>query len=144
MNKFLTLLIFAFLTSCSTIQDNFNLSKVPQTINAVVPTMVEIGVNKQPKARPYLRSLVIVIDTFALGQELTPAALEQTIKTAKIKELETPEALGVARSVVALYKAYYDAAVTQKIADTKNLAPILSALSSSITKGLYTPVTSGK
>jgi len=140
MTKYLILLTCILLTSCSTI----NYNKAPQTINAVVPTMVELGVQKQPKIKPYLRSLVVVIDTFALGQELTPLALEQTIKVAKIKELETPEAITVARSIVALYKAYYDEAVTKKIADIEHLVPILTALSAAITEGLTTPNVSGK
>jgi len=129
-------LICLSLVNCATFKEEFKLEKAPQLINAVVPSAVKIGVAKQPKSEPYLSALVTVINGFALGQELTPKALEQAIKAAKIKELETPEALAVTQSVVALYKAYYDSAVTKQIAEVKHLVPILEALSDAITKGL--------
>jgi len=136
MKYVLLLTAMLSLASCASLESTFTLEKAPKLINTVVPSAVKIGVAKQPKAEPYLRSLVTIIDGFALGKDLTPEALEAAIKSAKVKELETPEALAVANSVVALYKAYYDSAVTQKIAEVKHLTPILEALSNAITKGL--------
>jgi hypothetical protein len=136
MKNILIFTSILFFASCATLENTFTLEKAPKLINSVVPSAVKMGVAKQPKAEPYLRSLVTIIDGFALGKDLTPEALEAAIKSAKVKELETPEALAVANSVVALYKAYYDSAVTQKIAEVEHLVPILEALSSAISKGL--------
>jgi hypothetical protein len=136
MKKILLLISTMFLMSCASLEQSFNLQKAPQLINGVVPSAVQIGVRKQPKSEPYLRALVTIVNGFALGEDLTPEALEQAIKAAKVKELETPEALAVANSVVSLYKAYYDAAVTKKVAEVENLAPILKALTTAIEKGL--------
>jgi hypothetical protein len=124
------------LSSCASLENKFDLTKAPQLINNVVPSAVKIGVKKQPKTEPYLRALVTVIDTFALGEDLTPEALEQAIKTAKIDELETPEANAVVVAVVALYKAYYGASVESKIAENTVLVEVLKSLSKSIVKGL--------
>lgn len=124
------------MVSCASLENKFDVSKAPQLINNVVPSAVKIGVKKQPKSEPYLRALVTVVNTFALGEDLTPEAFEQAIKSAKIKELETPEANAVVVSVVALYKAYYGASVEAKIAENTVLVDVLKALSKSIEKGL--------
>ena len=124
------------LTSCQTPTAKAILSNAPNVINVVGPVAVSKGVTKQPKAAPYLKDLVVVINTFALGSDLSPETLAATIKTAKVKELQTPEALNVANALVALYKAYYDTAVTNKIASVEYLVPILQAISNAITQGL--------
>lgn len=135
--KYLSILIAALmLSSCSTLEENLKIEKAPKVIDNVVPSLVKIGVAKQPKSVPYLESLVIVIDSFALGEDLSPDELEKVIKSAKIKELETPEALAVVNSVVVLYKAYYDAAVVDKVNSVEHLNNILTSLSKAITKGL--------
>lgn len=124
------------LVSCQTPTAKAILANAPGVISVVGPIAVSKGVEKQPKAAPYLKDLAVVINTFALGSDLSPAALEATIKTAKIKELQTPEALNVANALVVLYKSYYDTAVTNKIASVENLVPILQAISKAITDGL--------
>jgi len=136
--KKIILIIMAMLTmtSCETFQENFKIEKAPKLINAVVPSAVKIGVKKQPKSAKYLQALVVMLDSFALGEDLSPENLEKVIKTADVKELETPEALSVVSSVVALYKAYYEDAITDKINSIDNLRDILEALSKSISKGL--------
>lgn len=117
------------------------LTNAPVVISVVGPVAVSKGVEKEPKAAPYLKDLVVVINSFALGQDLSPAALTAAIKTAKVKELQTPEALNVANALVTLYKSYYDTAVTNKIASVENLVPILQAISNAITQGLPADVT---
>lgn len=124
------------LSSCATIEQNLKVENAPKLINSVIPSVVKIGVKKQPKTEQYLVALVTIIDGFALGEDLTPEQLETLIKTAKIKELETPEAVAVVTSVNALYKAYYDAALVDKVNGVEHLKPILKAISDSIKKGL--------
>lgn len=136
MKKLILIPLLALFTSCAVLENSFNLDKAPQLINKVVPSAVTIGVKKQPKSEPYLRALVTVLNTFALGMDLSPKALEQAIKTANINELETVEALAVQTSVIALYNAYFGAIVTNKIAENKQLVDIISALSTAIEKGL--------
>jgi len=126
------------LTGCKTPTAQAILTNAPVIISVTVPPTVSIGVQKQPKAIPYLKDLVTVINTFALGQDLSPDTLAATIKSSKIKELQTPEALNVANALVVLYKTYYNTAVTNKIASVENLVPILQALSNAITQGLPT------
>ena len=132
---FLSIVLFANI-GCSTTDKQLLLSETPELITAIVPPAVQVGVKKQPKIAPYLASVATIINTFALGQDLTPDNLAATIATAKIKELETPEALNIANSAIALYKAYYNTAVTNKVASVDNLVPILKALSAAITQGI--------
>jgi uncharacterized membrane protein len=124
------------LTSCQTPTAKAILANAPGVISVVGPIAVSKGVEKHPKSAPYLNALVVVINTFALGTDLSPEALTATIKSAKIKELQTPETLNVANALVVLYKSYYDTAVTNKIASVENLVPILQAISKAITDGL--------
>ena len=133
---FLSLVLITAFTGCSTADKQLLLSETPTLISAIVPPAVQVGVKKQPKIAPYLTSVATVINTFALGQDLTPDTLAATVATAKIKELETPEALNIVNSALALYKAYYNTAVTNKVASVDNLVPILKALSSAITQGI--------
>lgn len=138
--KYFTSLILAitilFLPACATIQEQLTLAKAPQLINSIVPSAVKIGIAKEPRAIPYLRALSTVIKGFALGQDLTPEALEQAIKSAKVDELQTPEAIAVVTSVVGLYKAYYGSYVEQKIADKQELVAVLNALVKAIDNNL--------
>ena len=121
--------------SCTAVK-SIDLSKAPQTISSVVPFYVKFGVEKAQKAGPYLAALATVINTFALGQDLSPEALQTAIATAKIKELQTPIAKDIETMALGLYKTYYSDAVTQKVATVENLAPILKALADAINKGL--------
>jgi len=142
MRKYIYLSILAItlgFSSCSVFENinmSSNLKKAPALIESVIPTAVRYGIDRQPKSKPYLVALATVIDGFALGKDLSPVALRQAIKTLKVKELETPEALAVVDSVVNLYKVFFDAAVVDKIATVENLTPILNALSKAIVKGL--------
>lgn len=138
MKLTLTALITSCLlfSSCNTLKSSIDLSKAPSTIKSVVPTAVRFGVSKEPKAAPYLSALATVINTFALGNDLSPAALQQAIAAAKVKELQTPQAQDIATMALVLYKTYYSDALTKKVATVENLAPILAALADSINAGL--------
>jgi hypothetical protein len=114
----------------------FKNPSTPDVISVVVTPVVTLGVQKDPGIKPYLAAVASAINTFALGQDLSPAALSQAIETAKIKELETPEALAVATSVINLYKTYYNTAVANKLNSVPNLVPVLTAFSNAITSGL--------
>ena len=137
-NSIITILTCACLSlvSCQTPTAKVILANAPGVISVVGPIAVSKGEEKHPKSAPYLKDLVVVINTFALGTDLSPEALTATIKSAKIKELQTPETLNVANALVVLYKSYYDTAVTNKIASVENLVPILQAISKAITDGL--------
>lgn len=124
------------LTSCKTVEKNIDFTKAPATINMVVPTAVRLSVTEEPKAAPYLGALATIIKTFALGQDLSPVALQQTIAVAKVKELQTSEAKNIEAMTLVLYKTYYSDAVAKEVATVNNLAPILSALADSINAGL--------
>ena len=132
---FLSLILFTNI-GCSTSDKQLLLSETPTLITAIVPPAVKVGIAKQPKMVPYLTDVALAIDTFALGQDLSPAALQTVIASAKVKELETPEAVNIVNASLALYKAYYNTAVTNKVASVDNLVPILKALSSAITQGI--------
>lgn len=142
MKRILIALISLYMvTSCTTVK-NIDLSKAPQAISSVVPFSVKFGVKEAPKAAPYLAALATVINTFALGEDLSPEALQTAIATAKIKELQTPIAKDIQIMALSLYKTYYSDAVVQKVATVENLAPILKALADAINKGLVPEVVS--
>lgn len=104
-------------------------------IKAVVPFGVSFAVSKEPQARQYLVSASAAIRTFALGQNLTPAALDAVV-VSLFPKASDPQTLAAVNAGVGLYEAAYAAVLEQKIAAVPNLVPILNTLADAIDQGL--------
>lgn len=135
-NLFLSLLVIFVISSCSTTSNTqFNPSQAISVVDAVLPPAITLAITKKPETQKYFVMIADAISIFALNENLTPEALQNIIDTAKIKELETPEARAALTSMVNLYKTFYGDIVSQKL-DQKNLKVLLQVIANDIRTGL--------
>lgn len=114
----------------------FDLATATNAINNMVPSGVRVLVAREPKSAPYLNDVAVAINTFILGENLTPDNLRKVLDSTGVRELRTEEAVAVTETVLALYQTYFGQAVRDNVSQNVNVVPLLRALANSIDQGL--------
>lgn len=127
-------------TSTTNTVKTLDIAKTTNAINAAVPVVVRLAIQKTPESRKYLSDAALAIMVFtSTSQTFDPDALNKAILDAVGGDVLSPDAISAIDAAIALYKAYYGDAVLAKLNSRPWLIPILNSLSQSILKGLAPP-----
>jgi len=148
MKKYLSLImavaLLGAITGCTTTNpttgqkeiDIVKTEKVAAVMQQTIASATLIGIQKEPKAAPYLKAASLVLADVSNQQDLSPQALLAALQSANIKELQTIEAQIVVNTVVGLYGAAYADRLHADVQANIYAKTILETLAKGMSQGI--------
>lgn len=112
-----------------------NADVIVPVVQTVVPIAVQIAVERETNAAPYLKAATVVLDALVTSGTYDPASVQAALDGLKVPATYSKEGAMAVEAGLAIYKGFAAQAVTQKLT-AQQILPVLKAVSDSIKQGL--------
>lgn len=122
-----------------------DMNEVTNIISGLLPVGINALVAKEPQATVYLNDFATVVETFAGGGKFDPVDLTAAIASAKVNELNTPEANALIQAVVSFYRLEYGSRIAPQINKSQaatDAVSVLQAIAGAIRTAIPKPTAS--